>query len=74
MSSKKVHKSPRQFIRGYGTDYLFAAPFFILFTLFTLLPIAASAILSFTDFNAVSIQRFVGIRNYLNLILDDGLF
>lgn len=74
MSSKKVHKGPRQFIREYGTDYLFAAPFFILFILFTLLPIAASAILSFTDFNAVSIQRFVGIRNYLNLILDDGLF
>ena len=74
MSSKKVHKGPRQFIREYGTDYLFAAPFFILFILFTLLPIVASAILSFTDFNAVSIQRFVGIRNYLNLILDDGLF
>ena len=74
MSSKKVHKGPRQFIREYGTDYLFAAPFFILFILFTLLPIAASAVLSFTDFNAVSIQRFVGIRNYLNLILDDGLF
>ena len=74
MNAKKVHKSPVQFLREYGTDYLFAAPFFILFVLFTLVPIVASAVLSLTDFNAVSVHKFVGIQNYLNLILDDGLF
>ena len=74
MNVKKTHKSPMQFLREYGTDYLFAAPFFILFALFTLVPIVASAALSLTDFNAVSVHKFVGIQNYLNLILDDGLF
>lgn len=74
MNAKKVHKSPVQFLREYGTDYLFTAPFFILFVLFTLVPIVASAVLSLTDFNAVSVHKFVGIQNYLNLILDDGLF
>lgn len=74
MKKHAPRKSFRVFLKAYGTDYLFAAPFFLLFLLFTLLPIAASAVLSLTDFNAVSIRQFVGLQNYFNLLLDDGLF
>lgn len=74
MKKHVSRKSFRVFLKAYGTDYLFAAPFFLLFLLFTLLPIAASAVLSLTDFNAVSIRQFVGLQNYFNLLLDDGLF
>ena len=74
MKKHVSHKSLRVFLKAYGTDYLFAAPFFLLFLLFTVLPIAASAVLSLTDFNAVSIRQFVGLQNYFNLLLDDGLF
>ena len=73
MKKHVSHKSLRVFLKAYGTDYLFAAPFFLLFLLFTVLPIAASAVLSLTDFNAVSIRQFVGLQNYFNLLLDDGL-
>jgi len=64
----------RLFLKKYGEDYLFAAPFFILFFIFTIIPVIASAAISLTNFNLIEIPAFVGFSNYFNLLLDDSLF
>ena len=50
------------------------APFFLLFFLFTVLPVIASIGLSFTSFNMLEMPKFIGWDNYLKLFLDDNIF
>ena len=50
------------------------APFFILFLIFTVLPVFLSIILSFTDFNMLEWPHYKGIQNYLDLFLNDEIF
>lgn len=50
------------------------APFFILFFLFTILPVLSSVVLSFFDFDAVSLPRFAGLDNYMRMFLEDDIF
>ena len=50
------------------------APFFILFLIFTVLPVVLSIVLSFTDFNMLEMPEFKGIQNYLDLFLNDEIF
>ena len=61
-------------MKQHKTLYLFLAPFAILFTLFTLTPVAMSIFLSFTYFNVLEAPRFIGFQNYLNLFLADDIF
>lgn len=56
------------------TYYLFLAPFAILFTVFYILPVITSLILSFTYFNILEAPKFIGLQNYINLILADDVF
>lgn len=71
---KKKKLGFKGFFAAYGIDYLFVLPFFILFLIFTVLPVVASVVLSLTNFNVVQFPKFVGLSNYYNLILDDSLF
>ncbi len=50
------------------------APFFLLFFLFTVLPVVISMGLSFTNFNMLEWPKFCGWDNYLKLFLDDDIF
>ena len=50
------------------------APYFILFFLFTVLPVLMSVYLSFTYFNMLEPPRFVGWANYVKLLLEDDIF
>lgn len=54
--------------------YLFIAPFFISFFLFTVVPIICAIGLSFTDFNMVSLPTFSGLSNYVRMFLSDDVF
>lgn len=54
--------------------YLFLAPYAIIFTLFYILPVITSIYFSFTYYNVLESPRFVGIDNYVNLILQDDIF
>lgn len=54
--------------------YLMLLPFFILFTLFTVIPVLFAIVVSFTDYNVIQTPHFVGASNYLALFLDDPLF
>jgi len=49
------------------SPYFFIAPFFIMFAVFWIWPIAQSFIWSFTKWNGISEKKFVGFRNYISL-------
>lgn len=52
------------------TGYIFASPWIIGFVLFTAYPIVASIIYSFMDYNILETPRWIGIKNYIDLIND----
>jgi multiple sugar transport system permease protein len=54
--------------------YLMIAPFFILFALYTIVPVVLSFLLSFTNFNLLEWPDFVLLDNYIRLFLDDDVF
>lgn len=56
------------------SSYLFLAPFLLAFIIFTVIPILSSMVLSFTNFNSVSVPRFIGVQNYIRMFLDDDIF
>lgn len=55
-------------------SYMLMAPYFVLFFLFTVLPVLISIFFSFTDFNMLEMPDFVGWRNYVKLFLEDDIF
>ena len=56
------------------TAYFMLAPFFILFIIFTVLPVFLSILLSLTDFNMLQVPHWMGITNYTRLFLEDEIF
>lgn len=54
--------------------YAMLAPFLILFTVFTILPILCSIYFSFTSFDMLQSPKWVGFSNYIRLMLDDKIF
>lgn len=54
--------------------YLMMAPYFVLFFLFTVLPVVVSILLSFTYFNMLEFPTFIGWNNYIKLFLEDDIF
>lgn len=54
--------------------YLFLAPYAILFTMFFVFPVVASIFFSFTYYNILESPRFLGLDNYISLILEDDTF
>lgn len=54
--------------------YIMMAPYFILFFLFTVLPVLMSIALSFTYFNMLEWPTFNGWSNYVKLLLEDDIF
>ncbi|NMO95103.1 sugar ABC transporter permease [Paenibacillus lemnae] len=64
----------RQEMKASKHSYILLAPYMILFTLFTVLPVSVSIILSFSYFNMLELPRFVGWDNYTRLFLEDDIF
>lgn len=54
--------------------YLFIAPYFILFFIFTVCPVIISIFLSATNFNMLEMPKFVGLQNYYRMFMADDLF
>ena len=54
--------------------YLMVAPYMLIFTCFTLLPVVISILMSFTDFDMMNIPEPVYFDNYIRLFLDDDIF
>lgn len=55
-------------------NYVLMFPFLLFFTLFTVIPVGASMVLSFTRYDVLNDPIFVGWDNYLRMFLEDGVF
>lgn len=49
-------------------------PFAILFVLFTVLPVASSVVLSFFHYDMLSTPSFIGLENYIRMLVSDNVF
>ena len=67
-------KSKTVWLRKQGPSMVLLAPFTVLFVMFTILPILAAIVLSFTYFNMVQTPTFIGLENYIRLFFDDDVF
>ena len=54
--------------------YFMVAPYMLIFTCFTVLPVLLSIVISFTDFNLLQMPNIVWFDNYVRLFLDDDIF
>ena len=70
VKAKKQHSLGYQIKRNKAC-YVMLAPYFILFFLFTVLPVLTSIALSFTYFNMLEWPTFNGWNNYIKLFLED---
>jgi multiple sugar transport system permease protein len=55
-------------------SYLFIAPYIILFTIFTIIPVISSMVLSLTYFNILEPPKFIGFQNYIRIFFGDDVF
>jgi len=73
-----VKKSPdlaiKKGLKESTVYYLIMAPFMILFFVFGILPILASMVLSFFDYDMVSTPIFIGFDNYIRMFTQDDAF
>lgn len=67
-------KAKRKFERNKPISYLMIMPWFILFAVFTIIPVLVSIVLSFTNFDMLQAPHFTGVSNYIRLFLDDDIF
>jgi len=67
-------KKKRFALNQESTSYLMMAPFLILFSVFTVIPVFATIVISFTNYNVLEIPQFVGWQNYINLFVHDDIF
>lgn len=74
MDSTPVKTKRIDRLRRQVPHLLLLAPFTVLFTLFTIVPIVAAIALSFTYFNMASAPTFVGFENYIRMLFDDDVF
>ncbi|MBQ0091794.1 MAG: sugar ABC transporter permease [Clostridiales bacterium] len=61
-------------MKKHKVAYVMVAPYFILFTLFTVVPVLLSLVLSFTSFDLLNWPKFIFLDNYIRLFLDDDVF
>ena len=61
-------------IKRNNASYFMVAPYMIVFTCFTVLPVLLSIVISFTDFNLLQMPNIVWFENYIRLFLDDDIF
>ncbi len=61
-------------MKRYKVAYLMIAPFMLIFFIFTVIPVVASLVLSFTSFNMLQVPKFLFLDNYVTLFLDDDLW
>ena len=60
--------------KRHKVHYAMMLPYFALFTLMFAIPIAVAAVLSLTNYNMFQAPHFVGISNFVNLLVDDNIF
>lgn len=69
---KKLSSERNPFYRY--SNWIIIAPFLICFTIFILLPVLVSFVLSFTKFDSVQMPQFIGLKNYIDIFSNDRQF
>lgn len=71
---KSLNNELKRSMKESTVYYLIMAPFMILFFTFGILPILASMVLSFFDYDMVSTPIFIGFDNYIRMFTRDQAF
>lgn len=74
LAMKRYFKLQWKEMKAHKTCYLFLLPYALVFFTFVVAPVVVSIIYSFTDYNVLEAPTFVGLQNYINLILGDDIF
>ena len=61
-------------IKMHRAHYAFMLPYFLVFTVFMILPVGIAIVLGFTSFNMLEQPEFIGFQNYFRLFLNDEVF
>jgi len=67
---KKSKKGRRQ----QRTAYMFIFPYFLMFSIFIIIPVVVAILLSLTYFDTVREPFWVGFENYINILTNDEIF
>ncbi len=73
-TKKKRHHKTNGINGSAWSAFWLVAPFATLFIIFIVIPVAVSALLSLTYYNAIDFPRFVGIQNYIDMFTRDREF
>ncbi len=57
-----------------GPALIMLMPFAVLFCLFTVLPVLVSIFLSFFHYDMLNAPNFIGLQNYIRMLVSDSLF
>jgi multiple sugar transport system permease protein len=72
---EKIKESQKRAIKRSKELYLLMAPYFLLFSVFTILPVMISIVFSFSYFNLLEFPDFsAGWENYRRLFFEDDVF
>lgn len=76
MKSKEEKAARRRLSRNHenASFYIMLLPFAVLFFLFTILPVLSSIGLSFFSYDMISTPKWVGLQNYLRMVVGDEVF
>lgn len=61
-------------VKKHKHSYILMGPYYLLFCIFTVLPVILSMVISFTYFNMLEFPRWIGWQNYTRLLTDDEVF
>ncbi|GKX28402.1 ABC transporter permease [Vallitalea longa] len=67
-------KSKRKLSNIKESPYIFILPYGVLFVILIVLPVLVAIGLSFTYFNTIEMPKFVGFKNYIDLLTGDSVF
>ena len=70
----EIRRPWRRELRDYRQLYLLLLPFCLLFFFLYIVPILSSIGLSLTYYNMFGTPKFIGLRNYIDLFLNDDVF
>lgn len=77
-SKKEIRATDRKLLKKKFQNnwdcYLYIAPYGLIFFCFTVLPVLASMVLSFTYYNVLEFPTFIGLDNYRALLGNDDVF
>jgi len=74
MANREKYRELLKNIYKYRKSYAMLAPYLVLFTVFTVVPVISAIVLSFNYFNLFEAPKFVFLENFKRLFIQDDIF